>query len=218
MNNALRERLIETARAVVTTDDPSHDINHVMRVMQMAEKLAAIEGGDLDIIIPGALFHDVVNHPKDDPRALHAADESAILARTLLEKISDYPHEKIAHVEEAIIDHSFTKGIIPKKIEAQIVQDADRLEATGAISIMRTFASSGQMKRPFYHPDDPFCERRDHETLDNVVKYGLDLFYKRLLKVGDMMNTKTAKKIAASRTEFLRTFLEQLKKELRGNE
>ena len=90
------------------------------------------------------------------------------------------------------------------------MQDADRLEATGAIAIMRTFCSTGQMKRKFYNPEDPFC--RNHEP--DPLNYAIDLFYKRLLKVKDLMNTKTAIELAEKRTEFLRQFIIQLEKEI----
>lgn len=214
MDKALREKLIARAKEMVTNDDPSHDWNHITRVTQLVEKLAIAEGADLQVVIPSALFHDIVNYPKDDPRAAQSCDESAAVARQVLESIPEFSKEKIPRVEEAIVQHSFSKGIKPETIEAQVVQDADRLEATGAISIMRTFSSGGLMKRPFYYPDDPFREKNHFDTTGHAVDYALDLFYRRLLKVGDMMNTETAKKIAAGRTQFLHTFLDQLKTEL----
>lgn len=113
---------------------------------------------------------------------------------------------------ESIYFCSFRKGIVPESIEAKILQDADGLEATGAISIMRTFSSTGQMGRQFYEPSDPFCEKRTPEDL----KYGLDLFYTRLLVVESRMHTKTAKEIAGRRTRFSMAFLDELKAELEG--
>ena len=107
---------------------------------------------------------------------------------------------------------SFTKNIQPDFIEAKILQDADGLEATGAISIMRTFSSTGQMQRPFYHPRDPFCQARQPDSL----KFALDLFYERLLLVEQRMHIATAQKIARRRTKFLRQFLKELELELKG--
>lgn len=86
------------------------------------------------------------------------------------------------------------------------------MEATGAISIMRTYSSTGQMKNPFYNAEDPFCKNRKPDAL----KFALDLFYERLLKVTERMHTKTAKKIAKRRTDFLIKFLEEFKLELEG--
>ncbi|MBI5076994.1 hypothetical protein HZB94_01250 [Candidatus Falkowbacteria bacterium] len=97
-------------------------------------------------------------------------------------------------------------------MESKILQDADGLEATGAISIMRTYSSTGQMKRPFYNFENPFCENRE----PNATQFALDLFYERLLKVADRMHTKTAKKIAKRRTDFLKKFLNEFKLELEG--
>jgi len=204
----LRNRLIEEARRVIGDEDPSHDLDHALRVLGNAECIAQSEGGDLEVIIPAGLFHDAVNYSKDDPRAKYAAEESARVVREILEKFPDYDREKIARVERAVIEHSYSNGIRPESLDSKIVQDADRLEATGAISIMRTFCSTGQMRRKFYNPEDPFCEQREPSN------YAVDLFYKRLLKVRDLMNTETAKRLAENRTRFLYDFLEQLREEI----
>jgi len=204
----MKKILIEKAKEIINCDDPSHDIYHTLRVLNNAEYIAKYEGGDLEVIIPSALLHDAVNHPKNDPRSRYSANESAIVAREILKQFPGYDPAKIIKVEESIIEHSYSNGIRPKSLESKIIQDADRLEATGAISIMRTFSSTGQMKRAFYNPEDPFCEQREPGN------YALDLFYKRLLKVGDQMNTKTAKRLAEKRTKFLYSFLEQLKDEI----
>jgi uncharacterized protein len=203
----LRERLISEARRIISDDDPSHDMAHALRVLANAEYIAQFEGGDLEVIIPAALFHDAVNYPKDDPRASYSAEESSRLVGGILEKIP-YDRTKIARVSQAIIEHSYSNGIRSESLDSKIVQDADRLEATGAISIMRTFASSGQMKRRFYDPDDPFCSSRQPGN------YAIDLFYNRLLRVKDLMNTETAKRMAEQRTEFLYDFLGQLEREI----
>ncbi|MFH0999512.1 MAG: hypothetical protein V1783_01605 [Bacteroidota bacterium] len=125
-------------------------------------------------------------------------------------KINEFPSKKINEVQYVISNVSFSKGINPVTLEANIIQDADKLEATGAIAIMRTFSSSGSMNRKFYNQKDPFCENR---KLDDM-KYAVDLFYTRLLKVHNLMYTKTAKRIAKLRTVFLKAFLKELKIEL----
>lgn len=206
----LRKRLIEEAEEIISNNDPSHDLGHALRVLGNAQYIAQFEGGDFEVIIPAALFHDVINYPKDAPKAKYAAEESARVVRGILEKLPDYSREKIARVEKAIVEHSYSNGIRPESLDSKIVQDADRLEATGAIAIMRTFCSTGQMRRKFYNPEDPFCEQREPDSLF----YAVDLFYKRLLKVKDSMNTETAKRLAEKRTRFLYDFLEQLKEEI----
>jgi len=212
MTQDLKKTLIKIAESKINKDDPSHDLNHALRVLSSAEKIAKEEGGDLDIIIPAALFHDIVNYPKNDPRNAQAPDESAEVTKNILESIKEYPKEKIEKVVIAIKSCSFSKGIIPDLLEAKILQDADGLEATGAISIMRTFSSTGSMKRTFYNTEDPFVKNREPDDM----KYALDLFFTRLLKVEGKMHTKTARKIAKRRTAFLEKFLQELKLELKG--
>lgn len=213
MTNQLKSKLTDIARQEIPATDPSHDIQHTLRVMTNAVHIAEIEQADLDIIIPAALFHDVITYPKNDPRSAQAQQESADRARQILSNIPEYPQYKIEAVANAIAVCSFSKGIIPTDLEAQILQDADGLEATGAIAIMRTYASTGQMQRPFYHPEDPFAE---HRTPD-AKAYALDLFYVRLLKVGERMHTQTARQISDQRTQFLYQFLDQFKQELQGS-
>jgi uncharacterized protein len=99
---------------------------------------------------------------------------------------------------------------MPDLLEAKILQDADRLEATGAIAIMRTFSSGGQMNRPLYPAEDPLM------TKGSVAfRSSLDLFPERLLKVGSGMHTKTAMDLARHRTRFLEDFLKELELELK---
>jgi uncharacterized protein len=181
-----------------------------MRVMNLAEKIAVSVNADLDIVLAAACFHDVIVYPKNSPQSKTETDESAELAGALLREIDGYPIEKIEKVQLAIRQCSYSKGIVPDLLEAKVLQDADRLEATGAVSIMRTFSSGGQMNRPFYRPEDPFCEKGDPVPHGS----GLDLFYRRLLLVEKGMHTDLARKIARRRTEFLHAFLQEFKIEL----
>lgn len=212
MESEHRLTLICLASREIENEDPSHDINHAFRVLSNAEHIGKKEGADLDILVPAALFHDIITYPKDYHRSENSAQESAARAREILSGIRTYPLEKIPYVSEAIACCSFKKAIIPRTIEAKILQDADGLEATGAIAIMRTFSSTGQMNRPFYDPNDPFCEMRPPKDLE----FAIDLFYTRLMQVAGRMHTKTAREIANRRTQYLRDFLEELRLELRG--
>ncbi len=212
MTDLLQNHLTQIARQQIPDNDPAHDIHHTLRVLANALNIAAAENADLDVIVPAALFHDVITYPKNDPRSTHAQEESAQVARQILKKIDAFPSAKIELVMEAIRLCSFSKGITPDHLEAKVLQDADGLEATGAISIMRTYASTGQMSRPFYHPQDPFAQHRDVDA----KSYALDLFYERLLKVEERMHTKSARAIARRRTKFLHQFLDEFKVELEG--
>ena len=209
MNSNLKEKLFLIAAEKIT-GDPSHDFEHIRRVTNLAEKIGASVFADLDIVIPAALFHDVIVYAKDDPRSKNETEESALEAEKILYEIEDYPKEKISQVKICVEQCSFSKGIMPDLLEAKVLQDADRLEATGAISIMRTFTSGGQMNRNLYNPKDPFRESTEPENFT----FSLDLFYKRLLLVEATMHTDLARIIAKRRTEFLKSFLNEFREEL----
>ncbi len=205
----LREKLTRIAEERQVKDDPSHDFQHVRRVLNLAVKIGKSVNADEDIVIPAALFHDTIVYKKNSPESKNEANESAEVASRILSSIEGYPKEKIAKVEICIKQCSFSKGIKPDLLESKVLQDADRLEATGVISIMRTFSSCGHMNRPLYDPLDPFCEKGTKD-----FRSGIDLFYQRLLVVEKTMHTELAKKMAGARTDFLEKFLKQLKKEL----
>lgn len=210
MNKTLEKTLLSIAEEKGTKTDPSHDFQHAFRVYQLAKKIGTFEKADMDILIPAALFHDIIVYPKNDPRSKRETQESADLIATILKEVKGYPQKKIDHVVTCITQCSFSKGIMPDLLEAKILQDADRLEATGAISIMRTFSSGGQMYVPFYDPLDPFCKKGSV-----AFRSSLDLFYLRLLLVEKRMHTKLAKRMAKRRTIFLKKFLGELKLELK---
>lgn len=212
MNEDLKKRIFAAAETQQTKSDPSHDFEHIKRVCNMALKIAEIEGADLDIVMPAALFHDAIVYPKDSPHSQNETIESAAYARKILEDL-DYPPEKISAVEQCIAECSFSKGIKPVMLESKILQDADRLEATGAISIMRTFASCGQMNRSFYNPNNPLSREGEEDA-----KTGVGLFYRRLLVVAEQMHTETGQVIAGRRTTFLKNFLDELEIELRESD
>lgn len=214
MSLTLREKFINKAKKIISNQDPSHDFNHVFRVLKMAEKISLEEGGNLDVIVPAALFHDIVNYPKNHPKRLFSSIESADWTKNVLIKEFKYKEGLANQVHKTIENCSFTKGIIPDFLEGKILQDADSLEATGAISIMRTFSSGGIMKKAFYSQKDPFCDIRKPDDM----KYSLDLFFTRLLVVSNRLHTKTAKKIAQKRDIFLNRFLKELKRELEETE
>jgi uncharacterized protein len=206
----MKQKLINLAEKYISNDDPSHDIYHALRVLNNAERIVDKEGGDLEIIWPAALFHDIVNHPKNSPKSKYSSRDSAVVTEKILRELNFYPQEKISTVMTVIVEHSQSNGFKPSSLESKIIQDADRLECTGAIAIMRTFCSSGQMKRTFYNNDDSFCSLRE----PNRNGYAIDFFYDRLLNISEKMNTKTGIDIAKSRGDFLYVFLEQLKEEI----
>lgn len=204
------EKLLEQKIAsVLGTQDPAHDLIHVKRVVATAKKLALEEKADLEVVVPAAWLHDLVNLPKDHPDRKNASTMAAKEAVFFLKSIH-FPAEKFDAIAHAIAAHSFSSGIIPETLEAKIVQDADRLDGLGAIGLARLFSISTQLKRPFYHVTDPFAADRDYDDQDNAI----DHIFIKLQKVVQMMNTKSASDEAQRRFSFIENYLEQLKKEI----
>jgi len=211
VNKKIKNKLLKIAKNKIKSyNDPSHDFFHTLRVLKLAEKIAIEEKADLDIVIPAAIFHDSIIYPKNHPKSHLSSKESSDFARKILIKLKLLPKDKIQKICRVIELCSFSKGISADFLEAKVLQDADRLEALGAIAIMRTFSSGGQMRRELYNYIDPFCEKRK----PNDKKYSLDLFFTRLLLIPNKLHTKTAKFLAKKRINFLYKFLKQLKIEL----
>ena len=203
------EKLKIEVRKKMENNDSAHDFEHIMRVYKNAERIAEKEGADLKIVLAAALLHDIVSYQKSDSRSKNSSSESAKEAQKILRRYN-YSSDEIKIISDAINDHSFSKGIIPKTLEGKILQDADRLDAIGAIGIARTFAVGGAEKRVFYNTKDPFCTTR---TPDDS-KWTVDHFYKKLLLLEKKMNTKTAKMEARRRIKIMEQFLEQLEREI----
>ncbi|MCY4491898.1 MAG: HD domain-containing protein [Thaumarchaeota archaeon] len=190
-------------------NDPAHDFTHTMRVYNNAKRLCMAEGVDGKLVLCAALLHDVVSFPKSSDFSKFSAEYSARESRKIMKKY-DFTDDEIQIVCDAVQSHSFSAKQIPHSMEGKILQDADRLDAIGAIGIARVFTVGGSEKRQLYHRDDPFC--KEHTPDDK--KWTLDHFYKKLLLLESMMNTKSAKKEAAKRTIILGDFLSQLYDEL----
>lgn len=196
-------------------DDASHDIKHFIRVAQTAKQIAALDSTPSDalIILAAAYFHDLVILPKDHPDNKFSSCYSAAKAKEVL-TMMHFPKGKIAPVCHAIEAHSYSARITPETIEAKIVQDADRMEALGALGIIRTFYVSGRLGSSPYHPTDLFAEKR---PLDDKT-YALDHFYRKLFKLPDLLQTAGGRKIARGRTEFLRLFVREIAADLQNGE
>ncbi len=203
------EKIRELAREKMVVVDSAHDFSHVLRVYKNALLIAKDEECELRVLLPAVLLHDLCNYAKDHPLRAKSGEESKKIAAVILESV-DYPREFCEKILYCIENHSFSKGVVPTVLEAKILQDADKLDAIGAIGIARTFAVSGRLLRQFYDEDDPLCEQREADD----TKYGLDHFFVKLLRLKELMHTETAKKIADERIQFMHLFLEQLRKEI----
>lgn len=200
------------AAAATATDDGAHDASHLERVWRSAETLL---GHHLDadplVVMAASYLHDLVNLEKDDPERAQASRRSALLARTLLLE-AGFPPGRLDAVAHAIEAHSFSAAIAPTTIEARIVQDADRLDALGAVGLARMFSISGRMRRALAHPSDPLAENRE---LDDRA-YALDHIVLKLAKLPDMMQTAAGRDLANERLGRLLVFREEFAAEWLG--
>ncbi len=145
------------------------------------------------VILTACYFHDIVSLAKDHPQRQRSSILAAEETRRLLrEEFVQFPAEKIEAVCHAIAAHSFSAQIAPLTTEAKIVQDADRLEALGAIGLARVFAVSGALGVALFDGEDPFAQ---HRPLDDK-RYALDHFQTKLLKLPQTMQTARGKQLA----------------------
>ena len=201
--------LKKEAELITTKNDVAHDFEHIMRVYRNAKKICKNEKVNPKLVLCAVLLHDVVSFPKSDRRSKTSSKMSSILARKILKK-HKFAKNEIETICDAILDHSYSKNKTPKTIEGKILQDADRLDAIGAIGIARAFAVGGSEKRSFYNKPDPFCLRREPDD----QKWTLDHFYKKLVLLENLMNTRSAKIEARKRTKVLWQFIIDLKREI----
>ena len=164
-------------------NDSAHDFDHIMRVYLNAQKILENENASKKLVLSAVLLHDIVLYPKSDKRSVNTSIESAKKAKTILKKY-DFTDDEIVIIYNAICDHSFSQKKIPHSMEGKILQDADRLDALGAIGIARD------------------------------KTWTVDHFFAKLFKLEILMNTKTGKIEAKKRTKILRTFLKQLQSEI----
>ncbi len=206
--NVQEKRFIESTEKYVhnyfENESSGHDWWHIYRVRNMAKRIAKTEGGDLFLVEMAALLHDL-----DDWKLSDAGQDSK--TEKWLNSIG-FPKPKIPVILEIIEQVSFKGAGVENRaisVEAKIVQDADRLDAIGAIGIARTFAYGGNKGRLIYHPD---IKPEMHNSFDEYKKTTaptINHFYEKLLLLKERINTKSAKKIAEQRHRFMETFLEQ---------
>jgi uncharacterized protein len=192
--------------------DSSHDLGHCRRVWSVARRIAREMGEPVDllVLIAAAYLHDIISLEKNDPHRAKAsrmaADEAVVILTAL-----GFPPDKLDAVGHAIEAHSYSAGIAPLTIEAKILADADRMETLGAIGIARIFYVGGRIGTKLFHEEDPLAENRPLEDL----RYPLDHFYTKILRLPEAMNTTPGRALAAERIQFIKQFLCVLLKEVR---
>jgi uncharacterized protein len=183
-------------------DDGAHDHAHLLRVWANAARIAAVEGGDGEVLAAAVLLHDCVSVEKSSPLRAQASRLAADRAADILGAMA-WPGAAIAAVHHAIHAHSFSANITPRSLQARILQDADRLDAIGAIGIARCFYTAGRMGSALYDRADPRAAGR---ALDDRA-FAIDHFPAKLLKLADGFQTATGAALAAERTRRLAGFL-----------
>lgn len=204
-------KLIPLVKPYYNSPDPAHDWAHIGRVASTAKKLSKDLNVNLECVLAGVYCHDLINLPKDHPDRKEASFLSSKEAEPLL-KEAGFNQDEIIIIQKAIVEHSFSKGARPTCLEAAIVQDADRLDALGAIGILRCAAVNTQMKSKFYEPQDPLAQRRE---LDDKT-YMLDHYFVKLFKLPEMMNTQMGKELGLKRVSYMKSFLQELMGEIQN--
>ena len=185
------------------TDSSGHDFFHTMRVYRMAEYIAEKEHADPNVVALAALLHDVDDR-KLSPETYAHKDRAVSFMRK--HHLSEALCRSVCAIIEEV-SYMGTDSVVPVSIEGKCVQDADRLDALGAIGIARVFAYSGSRNRPLYDPEIKPLLNMDKETYQNHTSTAINHFYEKLFYLKDLMNTDTAKRIAYRREQYMKNFI-----------
>ena len=189
--------------------DAAHDISHLRRVVRNTRYLTESEGANLLVTLPSAWLHDCVAVAKDSPLRAQGSRLAAEAATEFLASIG-YPDDLLGDVFHAIEAHSYSANIPTRSLEAEVVQDADRLDSLGAIGIARCLLVGGRLNLQMFHHDDPFCDMREPDD----SQYTVDHFYAKLFKLPDTMKTSAGKDEARRRAELMQRYLDDLRTEM----
>lgn len=210
--------VLEQVKEFLGSESSGHDTEHALRVFNLAMHIQALEGGDQYVIGVAALTHDICRPWEKKTGKSHFGPEALGIVKGVLYK-AQVQTDKIEPILQVIAEHDLYDWSNPnpnKSLELQIVQDADNLDALGAIGIARTFAFGGSHGLTMYEPgenlafDQDFVEDPNHRT--STIAH----FYDKLLKIKDHMNTSAGKKLAEKRHQIMEDFLEQFFKEWKG--
>jgi len=189
--------------------DAAHDLGHILRTAHLAQQLAQEEAAQVEVCVVAALLHDLVYRPKNHPESPLTAQMAAELVPLWCRETNGLEAHAEA-VATAVESHSWSGGGTPATLEAAVVQDADRLEALGAIGVARVFATGASFGAGLWHPLDPWAEDR---VLDDKA-WSLDHFEKKLLKLAAGMKTGAGQRRAADRQGAMVAYLAALRSEL----
>ncbi|WP_134699781.1 HD domain-containing protein [Ammoniphilus sp. YIM 78166] len=200
------------ARFELEKDSSGHDWWHIYRVTQTAKAIAAVEGANSFVCELAALLHDIPDEK------LTGNEQAGLMKVEQWLKEHDVEEETIFHVMDIISSMSFKGGGKPpmRTLEGMVVQDADRLDAIGAVGIARVFAYSGAKDQLIHDPHLPPRENMTAEEYRQGKSTAINHFYEKLFKLKEMMNTAYAKKLATERHEFMDVFIQRFYSEWEG--
>ena len=212
MQDEIINQALEYVKKIFENDFSGHDYFHTLRVFKMATHIATEEKANLEIVQLAALLHDV-----DDIKLSPQTHAQKINARRFL-AANNFPETTICNICQIIDEVSYlgNDSVTPKTLEGKCVQDADRLDALGAVGIARAFAYGGNHNRLMYHPDIKPKMNMGKEEYINHISTTVNHFYEKLFKLKELMNTETAKRLAYKRHEFMVKFVEQFLQEWNG--
>lgn len=207
---------INRARSYYSEIDTAHDFEHVLRVLKLAERIGAAEGADIEILRTAVLLHDVARVAEDQGGPCHAKAG----ARRAREILAGHPPEKVKAVAHAIATHRFRRSAVPQTLEAQVLYDADKLDAIGAIGVARAYAIAGRhAQRLWAEVPEGLCQRSAEVARGDVANTGhtpVHEFAFKLARLKDSLFTPSARRIAEERHEYMTRFFERLEREVRG--
>lgn len=210
------EQLVQNAtkfiKEIFQNDFSGHDFFHSMRVYRTAINIAEAEHADMEVVALAALLHDVDDR-KLSPMTAEKKENAARFMRS-----QNVPESEIRQVCQIIDEVSFkgTDSVRPSTPEGKCVQDADRLDALGAIGIARTFAYGGSHNRTIYDPELPPRTAMNQAQYYSSKSTSLNHFYEKLFLLEGMMNTETGKAIARKRTQYMQQFVDEFLNEWDG--
>mgnify|MGYP003321219611 FL=1 len=214
MTTSIISKTCEFVENKLEGDGSGHDWWHIFRVWTLAKKIAVEEKAQMEIVELGSLLHDIADWK------FHGGDDSIgpAMAQEFLSNNDVDPQltESVVDIVSTISYKGAGVATPMKTLEGKIVQDADRLDAIGALGIARTFAYGGYKNRLIYHPDEKPVLHQSYTDYKKNEGHTINHFYEKLLLLRERMNTKTGKRIADGRHQFMQSFLEQFYREWDG--
>lgn len=212
MNKEIIARATAYVKEKFENEYSGHDWFHTLRVFRTATRIAEAEGADLETVQLAALLHDVDDRKLSPETYAEQKNARSFLAENGVEQCV------ICEICRIISEVSFvgSDSVVPSTLEGKCVQDADRLDAIGAIGIARAFAYGGNHNRLMYHPDiapNPSMSKEEYIKSNSTT---VNHFYEKLFKLTDMMNTDTAKQIAKERDAYMKAFIAEFLNEWEG--